>query len=59
MKEKQFVLTVKESKELRANGKTIHAYGGIGYVVEFVEGSPMVTALVPLASVEYEIIVRK
>lgn len=59
MKFKQFVLTMKESKELREKGKTIHAYGGIGYVIEFVEGSPRVTSLVPLDSVEYEIIVRR
>lgn len=59
MKEKQFVLTCVESKEYRTTGETIHAYGGIGYKIKNVDGQPQVVALVPLASVEYEIIVRK
>ena len=59
MKIKQFVLTCKESKEFRETGKTIHAYGGIGYVITSVDGVPSVTSLVPLAEVEYEIVVRR
>lgn len=56
---KQFVLTCKESKDLKATGKTVHNYGGIGYVIEMVDNAPKVTALVPSESCEYEIIVRR
>ena len=60
-KSKQFILTLKESKELRATGRTVHAYGGIGYVIEFDvnDGNAKVTALEPLAIVDYEVIVRR
>lgn len=61
MKEKQFVLTFKESKELLNTGKTTHAYGGIGYSIAINEanGKAEVVGLVPLDSVKYEIVVRK
>ena len=59
MKEKQFVLTCKESKELRQTGKTTHAYGGIGYDIALVDGAPVVVGLSLLDSVSFEIIVRK
>lgn len=58
---KQFVLTCVESKEYCKTGATVHKLGGLGYRIENVEGSPKVTAIVPLDPelVEYEIIVRK
>ena len=59
MKFKQFVLTCKESKELRATGKTTHAYGGIGYKIELKDGAPVVVGLELLESVEFEIVVRR
>ena len=59
MKEKQFVLTVKESKELRATGETVHAYGGIGYHIVMADGSPIVDRLALLDNVEFEIVIRK
>ena len=58
-KNKQFVLTCKESKEYRDTGKTVHNYGGIGYVIENVENKPTVTSLIPASDCEYEIIVRR
>lgn len=61
MKAKQFILTIKESKELNSTGKTIHPYGGIGYVIEIDvnDGNAKVTGMVPLDSVDYEVVVRK
>lgn len=60
MKEKQFVLTMKESKELKATGRTIHAYGGIGYAIGLDNaGNAVVTGLELLDSVNFEIVVRK
>lgn len=58
---KQFVLTCKESKEYRDTGRTVHAYGGIGYLIENVEGKPEVVALQLLSKddCEFEIIVRR
>lgn len=60
MKFKQFVLTCAESKEFTKTGRCVHSYGGIGYKIEADEqGKPHVVGLVPLAEVEYEIIVRR
>ena len=62
MKVRQFVLTCKESKEYRDTGKTVHAYGGIGYTIEMSDtGAPVVTGLELLDknAVEFEIIVRR
>ena len=57
---KQFVLTCVESKEFREKGETLHKYGGLGYVIVADEhGQPKVARIVPLDSVEYEIIVRR
>ena len=60
MKFKQFVLTCKESKELREKGHTTHGYGGIGYDIRLDEnGKPFVASLSLLEAVEFEIIVRR
>ena len=60
MKAKQFILTCKESKELKATGRTVHAYGGIGYNIEMDEqGNAHCTGLSLLDSVDFEIVVRK
>lgn len=59
MKEMQIILTGKQSKELLKEGKTIYPRAKVGYVIEMVNGSPKVTALLPLDEVSYEVIIRK
>ena len=59
-KSKQFVLTCKESKELRSTGKTTHAAAGIGYDISLDEqGNPFVSGLSLLEAVDFEIVVRR
>ena len=60
-KVKQFVLTCEESKQYKKTGKTVHAYGGLGYTIENIDSVPTVTSIVPLdpSLVEFEIIVRR
>ena len=60
MKEVQIILTGAQSKEFRKTGKTIYSRGNIGYVVTAnEEGLPVVTSLIPLESVNYEVVLRK
>ena len=55
----QIILTGKQSDEFRETGRTVYPYGGVGHVIEANEfGKPVVTGLVPLADVEYEIVLR-